>query len=65
MITRIEIATKPELGDPRGEGLARAARRFLGIPVSRVGVKAKTNEGFGPVGKKKAIECLAVVSLEG
>ncbi len=36
MITRIEIATKPGFKDPRGESLARAAHRFLGIPVARV-----------------------------
>ena len=35
MITRIEIATKRGLGDPRGEGVSRAARRFLGIRLAR------------------------------
>jgi len=36
MITRIEIATKPGLRDPRGDDVARAAQRFLGIAVARV-----------------------------
>ena len=36
MITRLEIATRPELQDPRGEGVARKIRSFLGIPVERV-----------------------------
>ncbi len=36
MITRIEVATRRELADPRGEEVARRIRSFLGIPVSRV-----------------------------
>jgi phosphoribosylformylglycinamidine synthase len=36
MITRLEIATRPELQDPRGLELARRVRSFLGIPVEDV-----------------------------
>jgi phosphoribosylformylglycinamidine synthase len=36
MITRIEIATRPELQDPRGEETKHKIRSFLGIPVESV-----------------------------
>jgi len=36
MITRIEIATRPELQDPRGEEVSHKIRSFLGIPVESV-----------------------------
>ena len=58
------IAEAPKLFDFKPKMRENIAKAF-GVPVSRVGVKAKTSEGLGPVGKKKAIECLAVVSLKG
>jgi 2C-methyl-D-erythritol 2,4-cyclodiphosphate synthase len=33
----------------------------LGLPPGRVGLKAKTNDGLGPVGGGEAIAALAVV----
>jgi phosphoribosylformylglycinamidine synthase len=36
VITRIEIGTRVELPDARGERVAQAIRSFLGIPVERV-----------------------------
>ena len=36
MVTRLEIATRPELRDPRGEQVEHQVRSFLGIPVERV-----------------------------
>ncbi len=57
------IAEAPKLFDFKPKMRQNIAKAF-GVPVDRVGVKAKTNEGFGPVGKNQAIECLAVVSLE-
>jgi 2C-methyl-D-erythritol 2,4-cyclodiphosphate synthase len=35
----------------------------LGIPATSLGIKAKTNEGLGPVGEKRAIACYAVALL--
>jgi len=35
----------------------------LGVDEQAVGIKAKTNEGLGPVGEKRAIACFAVVLL--
>jgi len=36
MVTRIEIATRPGLQDPRGQETRHKIRHFLGIPVERV-----------------------------
>lgn len=36
---------------------------LLGIPVSSVGLQAKTNEGFDAVGRGRAIACHAVASV--
>jgi len=32
----------------------------LGVPEASLGIKAKTNEGLGPVGEKRAIACYAI-----
>jgi phosphoribosylformylglycinamidine synthase len=36
MVTRIEITSRPEIGDPRGDEVARRVRSFLNIPIERV-----------------------------
>ena len=36
MVTRIEIANRPEQIDPRGREATRGVRSFLGIPVERI-----------------------------
>ena len=36
MVHRLEIATRPELPDPRGAAIAETVRAFLGIPIARV-----------------------------
>ncbi len=38
MVTRIEIAHRPQHADPRGEALARQARTFLDIPLKQARV---------------------------
>ncbi len=58
------LAESPKLSDFKKRMKEKISSEFL-VPVSRVGVKAKTNEGFGDVGKNKAIACFAVVSLKG
>ena len=58
------IAESPKLLDFKPRIKEHIARAF-GIPASSVGVKAKCNEGFGAVGKGRAIACFAVVSLKG
>lgn len=56
------IAEAPKLYRHKMKMEEKIADAF-GVPVSRVSVKAKTNEGFGAVGKKEAIACYAIVSL--
>ena len=56
------IAEEPKLYQHKMKMEEKIAGAF-GVPVSRVSVKAKTNEGFGAVGKKEAIACYAIVSL--
>ena len=45
--------------------MAAALAVELGIKSSQINVKAKTQEGLGPIGQGQAVACLAVVSLEG
>ena len=56
------LAEAPKLGPWKGAIRASVAK-LLGVPVARVNVKAKTMEGLGDIGKKRAIAAWAVVSL--
>jgi 2-C-methyl-D-erythritol 2,4-cyclodiphosphate synthase len=57
------VAERPKLGSwkPR---IGRAVARLLGLPSSRVAVKAKTMEGLGEIGKGRAVAAHVVVLLE-
>ena len=55
-------APKLSLYKPR---MAGSIATLVGLPPDRVSVKAKTNEGLGPIGKGEAIACSAVASLTG
>jgi 2-C-methyl-D-erythritol 2,4-cyclodiphosphate synthase len=57
-------AQQPRLG-PHKARIAAAVAELLGLPVDRVGVKAKTNEGLDAVGRGEAIGCWAAVVLHG
>ena len=56
------VVEKPNLSAYKAKMGSRVAAA-LGIDASRVNVKAKTNEGFGAVGRGQAVACYAVVSL--
>lgn len=56
-------AEAPKLG-PFKEKIKAAVARQLGLGLSSIGLKAKTNEGFGAVGRRQAIACQAIVSLK-
>lgn len=56
------LAERPKLG-PAKEDIRGSVAELLGLDADRVAVKARTNEGLGPVGKQQAIACYAVVVL--
>jgi 2-C-methyl-D-erythritol 2,4-cyclodiphosphate synthase len=57
------IAERPRLA-PHLPAMRECIARVLGVPVGRVSVKAKTNEGLGPVGEGLAISAQAIALIE-
>jgi 2-C-methyl-D-erythritol 2,4-cyclodiphosphate synthase len=57
------VAEEPKMG-PHVPAMKAALAPVLGVPETAIGVKAKTNEGLGPVGEKRAIACYAVAFIE-
>ena len=57
------IAEAPKIG-PHLEAMRARISGALGIDVSRVGIKATTNEGMGAVGRGEGMAALAVASVE-
>jgi 2-C-methyl-D-erythritol 2,4-cyclodiphosphate synthase len=55
-------AERPKLS-PFKMDMALSIARHVGIDAGRVAVKAKTNEGMGPIGAGEAIATTAVVSV--
>jgi len=55
-------AERPNLSSYKAR-IAESIAGLLGIPVEAVNVKAKTNEGLGPVGRREGIACTAVATL--
>ena len=55
-------AERPKLTEYKGR-MAKSIADVLGLERDRVNVKAKTAEGLGPVGKRDAVACTAVVSM--
>ncbi len=62
-IDSVIIAEAPKLGKYK-EAIKKSVASAFGLPLSSVGVKAKTNEGFDAIGRGEAIACQAVVSLK-
>lgn len=56
----VVLAEEPKLAPHRK---AMVDRLSAGLGGARVSIKAKTAEGFGPVGTRQAIACYAVVEL--
>ena len=56
------LAERPRLGPMKLE-IRDSVADMLKLPAEAVGVKARTNEGLGPVGRQEAISCHAVVVL--
>ena len=56
------VAEAPKLTDYK-HSIRDSIAEGLGLKRSQVGLKAKTNEGFGAIGQNKAIACFSIVSL--
>jgi 2-C-methyl-D-erythritol 2,4-cyclodiphosphate synthase len=56
-------AEEPRLG-PHKTALRTNIARLLGVSPAVVNIKAKTGEHVGPIGRREAIACEAVVLLE-
>jgi len=49
---------------PHSDGIRAHLAKTLGLELSAVSVKAKTMEGLGPIGERRAIAAQAIVTLE-
>jgi len=61
-IDTVIIAQEPKLG-PFKKRMRQNIAKILGIKEDRIGIKAKTNEGLGEIGKKEAMASYAVVLI--
>ena len=57
------ISEAPRLG-PHLPAMAASLAGRLGVPPAAIGVKAKTNEGMGFIGRGEGLAVIAVVVLE-
>jgi 2-C-methyl-D-erythritol 2,4-cyclodiphosphate synthase len=57
------IAERPKLG-PHLDSMAQGLAGRLGVTAADIGVKAKTNEGMGFIGRGEGIAVIAVATLE-
>jgi 2-C-methyl-D-erythritol 2,4-cyclodiphosphate synthase len=62
-VDAVIVAEEPELS-PYIPQMKENIAQVLEIERERVGVKATTSEGLGPLGKKRGIACWSVASLE-
>ena len=60
----VVVAEKPKLG-PWFPDMKKILAPILGLGADRLGLKAKTNEGLGLIGRGRAIACWAVVLVGG
>ena len=56
------LLERPKLG-PHKQSMREHIAADLGLPAGAVNVKAKTNEGLGPIGRGEAVAAEAVVLL--
>ncbi|MGC9454241.1 MAG: 2-C-methyl-D-erythritol 2,4-cyclodiphosphate synthase [Phycisphaerae bacterium] len=59
----VVLAEAPKLSDHR-EAIQQRVAALLGVALDRVGIKAKTNEQMGFVGRGEGIVAMATVLLE-
>lgn len=58
----VVVAESPQLG-PHVPEMRKRISAVLGIPANTIGIKATTNEGVGPEGRREAISARAVALL--
>jgi 2-C-methyl-D-erythritol 2,4-cyclodiphosphate synthase len=56
------VAERPKIG-PHRDSIRAALAAAIGVDVSCVSVKGKTNEGMGWIGRAEGLACMAVASL--
>ncbi len=56
------VAEQPKIG-PHRDSIRRRLAEALGVDVSAVSVKGKTNEGMGWIGRGEGLACIAVATL--
>ena len=61
-IDAVVILERPKLG-PHFPAMREALAGALGIPIDRIHLKAKTNEGVDAVGRGEAVACHAVATV--
>ena len=62
-VDTIVLLEEPKLS-PHTDNIRRRIAELLGTELTSVSVKAKTMEGLGPIGERKAIAAHAIVTLE-
>lgn len=62
-IDTVIVAEEPKIY-PYREAIQQSIARILEIEIDRVGIKGKTTEGLGFVGRKEGIEVFAVALVE-
>ena len=62
-IDSVLMIERPKLS-PFKKAMRESLANAFGVDISRVNVKAKTNEGLGAIGKGRAVAASAVVLLE-
>jgi len=58
----VVVAETPKIG-PYRDAMRTALAEVLGVAVSDVSVKGKTNEGMGWIGRGEGLACLAMIAL--
>jgi len=58
------ITEEPRIA-PHAERIRTALGRVLGVAPSRIGLKAKSNEGMGFIGRGEGLAVIAVATVEG
>jgi 2-C-methyl-D-erythritol 2,4-cyclodiphosphate synthase len=62
-VDAVVVAEEPKIS-PHVPAMKKILCPVLGVDETSLGIKGKTNEGFGPVGEGRAIACWAIALIE-